>query len=184
MGLWGFATTGTLFGPVPVDFSWDQSTGFQSIRTVDRFAANTDPPYDRFLNNPLIVVQVKPRISKMLRTAGLQSAKGRLEFNVAGFFAVTGLYRMSESSFVEGSPKQPPNKLLCLGRANSLGESPTICRCPDPELLLLQRLQQLFPQSLRLPRGKFLPFVGDVEDVNRGFALRVDQRQLDVVAVF
>lgn len=111
MCFWGFATTATLFGPVPVDFSWDQSTGFKSIRTVDRFAAVTDPPYDRLLNNPIVVLQAKPRISKMLRAAGYQSAKGRLEFNVVGFFAVAGLYRMSETSFVDGSPKKPQNDI-------------------------------------------------------------------------
>ncbi len=101
--VWSVITTPTVLGPVPVEFAWDQSSGFKYIRTVGKFASATDPPYNHMLTNPFIIMQVKPRISKMLRSAGLQSAKGRLEFRVVASSIVLGLDATSETSFVEHS---------------------------------------------------------------------------------
>jgi len=107
--LWGIITTPTLLGTVPVEFAWEQTSGFRYIRTVGKFASVTDPPFDHILNNPIVVLQAKPRISAILTNAGLRSARGRLDFKVAGCFVVLGVDRLSNNSHVD-SPQSTSGK--------------------------------------------------------------------------
>jgi hypothetical protein len=101
--LWSLITTPTVLGHISIPFEWDRVTGFKSIHTVGHLSRLVDPPYDRWLSNPLIVVQARPLISSILRKGGWQSAKGRLDVRVFCSVLVLGIDRLSDSSFIEHS---------------------------------------------------------------------------------
>ncbi len=88
--VWGFLTTDLAdFGTVSVEFAWERGVGVTHLRTASGLGRILDPPYDHIFTNPLLALQVAPRISRMFETSGMQQYEGRIDYHVY-LFAIVG----------------------------------------------------------------------------------------------
>ncbi len=84
--VWGFLTTDS--GTVRVDFGWERSRGFTHIRTASGLGRILDPPYDHIFTNPIITMQVAPRLSRRLSKSGVERYEGHIDYRVFLWFIV------------------------------------------------------------------------------------------------